>query len=124
VGDAGVWHDAERRVVWVRGEQDSSTVVTLSVAIARAMTTHDDDVVLDLSAVDFIDAATVGLIVRTRELLQEESRRLVLRSPSLRARRVFELCGLDTDADGAVLGTSDAGREGDLLTAGTAQRGL
>ncbi len=38
-------------------------------------------------------AATVGVIIRARELLRLRSRSLVLRSPSRCARRILHLCG-------------------------------
>lgn len=85
--------DPDRGVVFLRGEHDISTITMLSETIARAIAAHDADLVLDLSRVQFMDAATVSVIVRTRASLQESSRRLVLRSPSPSARRVLGLCG-------------------------------
>ena len=54
----------------------------------------DADVVVDLSGVEFMDASTVGTIVRTRNLLGSRSRSLTLRSPSSCARRVLHACHL------------------------------
>jgi len=78
-------------VVWVRGEHDLSTTRDLWATMARAVAL-DGDVVLDLSGVEFMDAAIVRVILRTRELLRVRSRSLAVRSPSARARRVLELC--------------------------------
>jgi anti-anti-sigma factor len=83
-------------VVWLRGEHDLSTVAELSEAIAGAILLDDADVVVDLSDVQFMGGATVGVLRRARDLLRARSRCLVLRSPPTCASRVIELCG---DAD-------------------------
>jgi anti-anti-sigma factor len=85
--------NSDRTVVWLRGEHDVSTVAALSEILARAIALDDADVVVDLSEVQFMGAATVGVIIRAREFLRLRSRVLVLRSPSERARRMLEVCG-------------------------------
>jgi anti-anti-sigma factor len=86
--------DADRTVVWLRGEHDMSTVDSLSETMARAIALDDSDVIVDLSDVQFMSAATVGVLIRAREFLRLESRSLALRSPSKCAGRVVDLCGL------------------------------
>jgi anti-sigma B factor antagonist len=98
-GVALVGHDADGTVVWLRGEHDISTEAALSEAMARAIALDDADLVVDLSGVQFMGAATVGVIVRNRNLLRLRSRSLALRSPSTRARRVLHLCGLADRVD-------------------------
>lgn len=90
-----VGRDADRTVVWLHGDQDISTVAGLSEMMAQAIALDDDDVIVDLSGVAFMGAATLGVIMRARQLLRLRSRRLALRSPSRCARRVLELCGID-----------------------------
>jgi anti-anti-sigma factor len=82
-----------RTVVWLRGEHDVSTVAALSEILARAIALDDADVVVDLSEVQFMGAATVGVIIRAQEFLRLRSRFLVLRSPSERAQGMLEVCG-------------------------------
>ena len=82
-------------VVHLRGEHDVATVTELSATLARAIALGQADLVVDLSRVDFMGAATVGVLTWARELLLVRSRSLVLRAPSSTARRVLELCGLD-----------------------------
>ena len=86
--------DADRGVIWLRGEHDVATVAALSMTIAGAMTRDDNDVVVDLSEVEFMDAATVSVIVRTRQVLHVQSRSLLLRAPSPCAARVLRICGI------------------------------
>jgi anti-sigma B factor antagonist len=86
--------DADRTVVWLRGEHDVSTVAALSQTMARAIALDDGDLVIDLSDVQFMDAATVGVIIRARDFLRLQSRSLVLRFPSSCAARILDLCDL------------------------------
>jgi anti-anti-sigma factor len=86
--------NANRHVVWLRGEYDISTEMTLSHTMARVMALDEGDLVVDLSEVTFMDAATIGLIIRARNDLRLQCRSLTLRSPSGFARRVLDLCGL------------------------------
>jgi anti-anti-sigma factor len=84
-----------RIVLWLGGEHDLSTQDFLSTRLARAIASLDADVVVDLSEIEFMDAGTVGVLLRARELLLLRSRLLALRAPSRRARLVIGLCGLD-----------------------------
>ena len=87
--------EADRTVVWLRGEHDVSTVAALSQTMAGAIALDDGDLVIDLSDVQFMDAATVGVIIRARDFLRLQSRSLALRSPSSCAARILELCDLE-----------------------------
>jgi anti-anti-sigma factor len=66
----------------------------LSLTIARAIAHDEGPLVIDLSEVQFMSAATVRVIVRTQEFLRARSRTLTLRSPSSCVQRVFDICGL------------------------------
>jgi anti-anti-sigma factor len=91
--------DVNRTVVLLRGEYDASTLTALSEAMARAIALNDADLVVDLSGVEYMGAATVRLIIRAREFLRLRTRTLTLRSPSTRAQNVLHLCGLDDHLD-------------------------
>ena len=82
-------------ITLLRGEQDLSTVPALCETLAGAIAAGGADLILDLSAVEFLDASTVRVIVAASEFLRVRSRSLVVRSPSNSAQRVLELCGLD-----------------------------
>lgn len=94
-GSSTAWGTgAPPAVVWLRGEHDASTVARLAATVARAISLDDADLVVDLSGLDFMDAAAAGVITRARDFLSVRSRSLVLRSPSARARRILDACGL------------------------------
>ena len=86
--------DADRTVVWLRGEHDIATKVSLSVAIARAARLDHTDLLVDLSGVTFMDVSTVGAIVGSANRLRSRSQSLDVREPSPQALWVLELCGL------------------------------
>lgn len=86
--------DADRTVVWLRGEHDICTVAALSQILARAIALDDGDLVVDLGGVRFMDASTVGVILRARDFLRLQSRSLALRSPSTCAARVLDVSNL------------------------------
>ena len=57
-----VGRDADRTVVWLRGEHDLSTTAEVTVALARAIALDDADLVIDLSGVEFMGAETIGVM--------------------------------------------------------------
>jgi anti-sigma B factor antagonist len=92
--------EADRTVVWLNGEHDASTVAALWEVMARAIARDDADLVIDLSGVEFMGSATVGVIMRARDALRPRSRSLTLRCPSRCAGRVLDLYGLADLRDG------------------------
>lgn len=81
-------------VIWLSGEHDVANVAQLSRALALATAGNEADLVIDMSGVEFMGASTIGAIVHARNVLQSQSRDLVVRSPSKRAERLLHLCGL------------------------------
>jgi anti-anti-sigma factor len=99
----GASWDSPRKVVWLYGEQNSSTVPKLCAAMARGIAFDEADLLLDLSDATSIDDSVVEVIVLAREYLRKRSRSLAVRSVTPSVCRVFVLCGL------AELVVSDAG---------------
>jgi anti-anti-sigma factor len=86
--------DADRTVVWLQGQHDITTADALRETLEQASTLDDADVLVDLSGVEFMGAATVEEIVRAHGLLRQRSRSLAVRAPSTCALRILEVCGL------------------------------
>ena len=84
----------EPAVVWLDGEEDVATVAILADTLARAISSHDGDLIVDLSGVTFLSTATIDELIRVRNFLSHQNRSLLLRSPSPFARRLIDLCGL------------------------------
>lgn len=84
----------EPTVVWLEGEQDFATLPGVASVLADAMGANTAGVVVDLSAVTYMDASTIGVLIGARNLLRAQSRTLTVRSPSTWAGWLLTLCGL------------------------------
>jgi anti-anti-sigma factor len=83
-----------RTVLWLDGEHDISTRFAVSDSLEAAFSANDADVIVDLSGVTFVGAATIDEFVRGRNTLRGQCRNLTLRSPSRTARRLLDVMGL------------------------------
>ena len=91
---ASVECDGAGLLVLLGGEHDLATVADVSAVLAAAIAAHDGDLAVDLSGVTFMDASTVGVLLRCRRYLANRSRSLVVRSLSPQSRRVLALSGV------------------------------
>ena len=83
-------------VVALAGELDTAALGVLIDTFDDAIARDESDVVVDLAGVDFIGAAWIGTLVRTRGELRAQDRELMVRSPSRVAHRLLDLCGLSS----------------------------
>ncbi|MEO5841095.1 MAG: STAS domain-containing protein [Acidimicrobiales bacterium] len=79
-------------VVQLRGEHDSSSLSTLAKTLASAVALENTNLVVDLSEVQFINAATIRVLTAAGEFMSGAGRTFALRSPSRSARRILDLC--------------------------------
>jgi len=82
------------RVV-VAGDVDLASVPHLAGRVNEAIVSSDDDVVVDLADVTFIDSTGLVLLAKARARLAGDDRRLVLARPATCVRRVLALAGVD-----------------------------
>lgn len=80
--------------VSVRGEVDVYTAPRLREQLYAVVADSIPRVVLDLSAMTFIDSTGLGVVVGTLKRLREAGGDLVIRSPSRSTRKVLEITGL------------------------------
>ena len=86
-------------VVELRGEIDLATVPLMRAAVAdgearrRRFHPHEP-LVIDLSAVTFMDASSVGVLAGAAKRARDEQKRILLRRPSRNALRVLALTGV------------------------------
>ena len=88
-----VQRDDELATILVSGELDLATVPLLSAAVAE----HDDAglLVLDLTAVTFIDSTGVRVLIEADRACAGSGSRLVVLAVDGPVRRVLDLCELD-----------------------------
>ncbi len=83
-------------VINARGEFDVAAVADVQQAISTAVSLAEmpPRVVVDLSAVAFLDAAMLGVLVAARQSLQADDGDLVITGVTPWALRIIEICGL------------------------------
>jgi anti-sigma B factor antagonist len=92
LGDVEVHVEESLLIARLRGEIDLSNALGIEEAIAAATPNHATAVVLDLTRLEYIDSAGIGVIYRMRERLQVRGQDLKLvipaRSPASDALRL------------------------------------
>jgi anti-sigma B factor antagonist len=82
------------RVVRLRGELDLYNSARVREALSDACTGDPERLVIDLSAVEFIDSTALGVLIEVRKNLSDR-RTFILAAPGPEARRALEISGLD-----------------------------
>ena len=83
-------------VVHVSGEIDLSAKSLFQERLDDVIEASDDDVVVDLADVSFIDSTGLFVLLQARKRLEPAGRKLIIARRSRPVTRVFELAGLDT----------------------------
>lgn len=86
-----------RVVVAPRGELDLATAAELTERVSEVLSQADDgldEVIMQLSEVDFLDLAGLRAISRCEELAQAHGAAFHIADAQPQAHRLFELCAL------------------------------
>jgi anti-sigma B factor antagonist len=86
---------SDRECVALRGELDIFTARSLEHAVLGLEDANPGLVVIDLTAVSFIDSTGLSVLLTASERAREQGRRLVVVRPPLPALRVFTLTRVD-----------------------------
>jgi anti-sigma B factor antagonist len=92
-------HHGRRSVLSLLGELDVCNKDLLAGAIDSALGHGALMLVVDLSALDFMDCSGLRVLVETREQLAEGQGQLVITGSQPIVRRLFHLMGLDSYLD-------------------------
>jgi anti-sigma B factor antagonist len=84
-------------LVAVCGELDLSTVAELRRELSRAEGSRASEIVVDLSALHFIDSTGIRLLLETHTRSQADGNRLRLLRGRAPVQRALEICGLDRE---------------------------
>jgi anti-anti-sigma factor len=86
--------DADRLVLVLHGELDSDTLPTAQDEIAAAEADAPPVLVLDLTALRYVDSSGVRLVLLAQHVADDADRRLAVRLGHGQTRRMFDLLGL------------------------------
>jgi anti-anti-sigma factor len=98
-------------VVVLRGDLDVTSAADAEAAIA-ALVVPGQSLIIDMSALDFIDCAALGALLRVRTLARRGGGDVVLAAPQPHALRLLALTGTDevfcvqASVEAAVAGTA------------------
>lgn len=100
VDDEVIWelelhrHDGVARLL-LAGELDLDTAPSLLGAVVEQLGAGAQEVVVDLTRVDFIDSSGLGMLVGCWRRAREVGARLVVANPKPDVRMALEITGLD-----------------------------
>ena len=77
------------------GELDLASRELLATTLETCVASTDGDIRLDCAELDFLDATSLGVLVRVHESLEHDDRRLIVVRANPNIRRVFRLSCLD-----------------------------
>ena len=80
-------------VVQLAGELDLYNAEDVRTALTQAIATTPGRIVVDMSAVEFVDSTALGVLIEARARLGEDA--LLLAAPQLETRRTLQVSGLD-----------------------------
>jgi len=86
---------ADDGTITVSGELDGFSAPQLAEPLEERIVTPSETVVVDLSAVTFIDSSALQILLEYHRRFDEGGGRLEVSAPSPAVRRLFEISGLD-----------------------------
>lgn len=78
----------------LHGELDLATVPILETALRRTLLTRREMIIVDCSALTFIDASGLSSLIGARRTAERSGAQLVLRAPSPALARLLRLTGM------------------------------
>lgn len=81
------------------GELDLASAPQLATTLDTQIAAGKQDIVLDLSGLQFCDSSGLSAFVDAHRTLQAQSRRLILQNPSSRVQKLLTATKLDQELD-------------------------
>ena len=94
-----------RPVLRFSGELDVATAATVRAAVELACLEASGEVLIDLAAVQFFDAITLGIFAHANARLNQTGSWLTLRGLNPHQEKVLRICGLENLSGGSVCRT-------------------
>jgi anti-sigma B factor antagonist len=94
-GTLSIDRTGSRAVMTMTGEFDTYTVDLVAGTIEDLLRDRPDVLIVDMSAVEFIDSSGLAMLVRVhKQVVQNGRGTLTVAQPSPITRRLLEVCGL------------------------------
>jgi anti-anti-sigma factor len=87
--------DGDTHVLTLTGELDLVTTPEVENELRIVEAGDADAIVIDLSALQFIDSTGLRLLIQTEQRTRWEPGRIALRRPPERVMRIFTIAGID-----------------------------
>jgi anti-sigma B factor antagonist len=84
------------QLVEVIGRVDNDSTVTLQQSVEKALASGRNQIILDLSGVQYMNSAGLRELVQLWKRIQKTGGALIVANPSERVKRLLELVGLET----------------------------
>jgi anti-anti-sigma factor len=81
-------------VITIGGELGYDTAAHLRSALLQLAHENADVLVLDMTAVDFLDSTGISLLLQAKQRFDSQGAAFVLRNPPARVTRVLEVAGV------------------------------
>lgn len=92
--DVDVDENGGATTIRIRGEVDLYTAPKLRERLEQVVAGEDQQVVVELSEMDFIDSTGLGVLVGALKQVREHGGDMVLRNPSRSTHKILEIAGL------------------------------
>jgi anti-anti-sigma factor len=98
--DEAIWDLAvdrlpEHTVLRVSGDLDLETAPLFLAGVEPHLAEGDEDLVIDLTALQFIDSSGLSTLIRINQRVAATGRRLAIVAPAPQVAKAFEITGLD-----------------------------
>lgn len=87
--------DGDTHVLTLSGELDLVSTPEVEKELRHVEAGDADAIVVDLSAVEFVDSTGLRLLIETEQRSRWEPGRIALRRPLARVMRIFTIAGID-----------------------------
>ena len=91
-----IFVDGGRMTVVINGEVDHHNAIGLRADLDREIYSHrPEELIFDLSAVEFMDSSGLGLILGRFATVKEIGGTLTVKDPNIKVEKILKLAGLE-----------------------------
>lgn len=92
--DIHTTNESEHTLINLEGELDAFTAPKLKEDLYALVSKKDNQVIVDLSAVNYMDSTGLGIFIGALKASKQYNSHIILRNPQERIQRLFSITGL------------------------------